>query len=183
MISGLCCTDSQWPLQLWGQLTKQELITLNLCRTSRKHPNKSTYYSYHSQQYNWNKHPMTTQCTRTVVFQALENRTSWGPRGLDVWYCGPTFDHYQNMIFCSRNKSLRHLSLIWFVPTAVSHFYIDRSEHSKTVTEEWLEGAQRLRSKQRKKQFEKYKRQFASLSMMDSYKNRGWCSDNRGYGE
>ena len=30
LISGFCCTDSEWPLQLWNNLTKQALIILNL---------------------------------------------------------------------------------------------------------------------------------------------------------
>ena len=47
LISGFCCTDSKWPLQLWHQLTKQALITLNLCCTSRKHPQKYAYHSFH----------------------------------------------------------------------------------------------------------------------------------------
>ena len=47
IISGFCCTDSEWPLQLWNNLTKQALITLNLCRTSRKHPTKSAYHSFY----------------------------------------------------------------------------------------------------------------------------------------
>ena len=46
LISGFCCTDGEWPLQLWNNLTKQALITLNLCRTSRKEPNKSAYHSF-----------------------------------------------------------------------------------------------------------------------------------------
>ena len=47
LISGFCCTDSEWPLQLWNNLTKQALITLNLCRTSRKYPDKSTCHSFY----------------------------------------------------------------------------------------------------------------------------------------
>ena len=58
MISRLCCIDSEWPLQLWDKLTEQGLITLNLCRTSRKHPDKSAFHSYHGHCYNWKKHPM-----------------------------------------------------------------------------------------------------------------------------
>ena len=45
IISGFCCTDSEWPLQLWNNLTKQALITLNLCQASRKHLDRSAYHS------------------------------------------------------------------------------------------------------------------------------------------
>jgi hypothetical protein len=44
IISGLCSTNKEWPLQLWDQMTQQSIITLNLCRTSRKHPKQSAYH-------------------------------------------------------------------------------------------------------------------------------------------
>ncbi len=42
-ISGLCTTDSNFPLQLWDQLAVQAQDTLNLLRTSRHDPSKSAY--------------------------------------------------------------------------------------------------------------------------------------------
>ena len=51
LISGFCCTDSKWQLQLWNNLTKQALITLKLCRTSKKHPNKSACHSFYGRRY------------------------------------------------------------------------------------------------------------------------------------
>ena len=53
LISGFCCTDSEWPLQLWKKLTKQAMITLNLCRKSRKYPDNSAYHSFYRQRYDW----------------------------------------------------------------------------------------------------------------------------------
>ena len=87
IISGFCCTDSEWPLQLWNNLTQQALITLNLCRTSRKHPTKSAYHSFYGKRYDWNKHPMAPPGTRAVVYEAPAGRLSWGTRGVDGWYC------------------------------------------------------------------------------------------------
>ena len=43
-ISGLCSTNSEWPLQLWDTLTIQAVITMNLLRTSRMDPSKSAYH-------------------------------------------------------------------------------------------------------------------------------------------
>ena len=51
IISGFCCTDSEWPLHLWNNLTKQALITLNLCRTSRRDPTRSAYHSFYGERY------------------------------------------------------------------------------------------------------------------------------------
>ena len=97
IISDFCCTDSEWPLQLWNNLTKQALITLNLCRTSRKHPTKSAYHSFYGKRYDWNKHPMAPPGTRAVEYEAPAGRLSRGTRGVDGWYCGPAFDHDRNI--------------------------------------------------------------------------------------
>ena len=93
IISGLCSTDREWPLQLWDQLTEQGIITLNICRTSRKDPKCSAYHSFHGKRYDWNAHPMAPPGTRAVVYEDPKTRRSWAPRGLDAWYCGPSFDH------------------------------------------------------------------------------------------
>ena len=115
MISGLCCTDSKWPLQLQEQPAEQGLITLNLCRISRKHPDKSAYYSYHNKCCNWKKYLMAPPGTRAVIHQTPDNRTSWGPRELNAWCCGPAFDHYCNMnlFVLETNITVLHHHLIY----------------------------------------------------------------------
>ena len=30
-----------------------------------------------------------------MIYSDAVTSISWGPRGLDVWYCGPAMDHYQ----------------------------------------------------------------------------------------
>ena len=45
-ISGVYSTDTDWPIQLWDQLTTQAVITLNMLRTSRIDPTKSAYHNY-----------------------------------------------------------------------------------------------------------------------------------------
>ena len=87
LISGFCCTDSEWPLKLWNSLTKQALITLNLCRMSRKHPDKLAYHSFYGRRYDWNKHPMAPPGTRAAVYESPVGRLLWGTRGVDGWYC------------------------------------------------------------------------------------------------
>eukprot|EP00804_Cyclotella_cryptica_P022286 CCRYP_018107-RA/>CCRYP_018107-RA protein AED:0.34 eAED:0.44 QI:0/0/0/1/0/0/3/0/606 len=98
-ISGLCSTDSNWPLQLWDTMTEQAIITLNLLRTSRIDPSKSAYHQLHGHRYNWNAYPLAPPGTKAVIYKSPTTRTSWGTRGLDAWYCGPAFDHYRNMKF------------------------------------------------------------------------------------
>eukprot|EP00804_Cyclotella_cryptica_P029536 CCRYP_020583-RA/>CCRYP_020583-RA protein AED:0.35 eAED:0.26 QI:0/-1/0/1/-1/1/1/0/1386 len=98
-ISGLCTTDSDWPLQLWDNLTEQALITLNLLRTSRVDPTKSAYHQLHGHKYDWNAHPLAPPGTKAIIYESPQGRASWGTRGLDAWYCGPSFDHYRNCKF------------------------------------------------------------------------------------
>ena len=99
MISGLSTTDVDFPLQLWDKITKQALITLNIVQTSRINPSKSAYHQLHGHRYNWNKYPMAPPGTRAVLLVDPTTRESWGTRGIDAWYVGPSFDHYRNCIF------------------------------------------------------------------------------------
>ena len=98
-ISGLCTTDTNFPLQLWDQLTVQACITLNLIRTSRIDTCKSEYHQLNGHRYNWNKHPMAPPGTRVLLLIDPTTRSSWGTRGIDAWYIGPCFDHYRNCKF------------------------------------------------------------------------------------
>ena len=108
LISGFCCMDSKWPLQLWNNLTRQSLMTLNLCCTSRKHPDRSACHSFYGKRYDCNKRPMAPPGTRAVVYEAPEGRVLWGTRDVNGWYCVPAFDHYRNMRFmCQKQKLTR----------------------------------------------------------------------------
>ena len=40
--------------------------------------------------------PISPLGTRAVIYEDLNNCTSWGPWVTDAWYCGPLFDHYWN---------------------------------------------------------------------------------------
>ena len=106
----IMCNRKNWPLQLWDQLTHQATITLNLLCTSRIDPTKSTYEQIPGAKYNWNKHPMAPPGTRAIVYEAPDSRASWGPRGIDAWYCGPELDHYRNCKFmCPKHA---HIALL-----------------------------------------------------------------------
>ena len=97
-ISGLGSTDSEWPLQLWDQLAHQAATTLNIFRKSRINPTKSAYHQLHGHKYDWNAFPMSPSGTPALIYLDPESRTSWGARGVDAWYCGPSLDHYRKCI-------------------------------------------------------------------------------------
>ena len=64
------------------------LITLNILRTSRMDPTKSAYHQLHGHRYDWNAHLLAPPGSKGVIYESPEDRTSWGYRGLDAWYCG-----------------------------------------------------------------------------------------------
>ena len=64
-------------------------------RSSRIDAAQSAYHQLHGHKYDWNSHPMAPPGLRAVIYLDPDNRTSWGARGLDAWYCGPDFDHYR----------------------------------------------------------------------------------------
>ena len=42
---------------------------------------------------------MASPGTRAVIYEGPDNRTSWGARGTDAWYCSPSLDLYRNCNF------------------------------------------------------------------------------------
>jgi hypothetical protein len=93
-ISALATTDSNFPLQLWDQLTPQVETTLNMLRPSQIDPNMSAYEAVHGP-YNWNRFPLAPPGCKAVIYEAPELRGSWASHGTDAWYVGPSLDHYQ----------------------------------------------------------------------------------------
>ena len=110
LISGLCSTDVEWPFQLWNTMTEQSVITCNTLRTSRINPKKLAYHQLHGRTYDLNRFPLTPLGTRAVLYLDPENRSSWGARCIDAWYCGPSNDHYRcNKLYVPETRSY-HIS-------------------------------------------------------------------------
>jgi hypothetical protein len=91
-VSALATTDSEFPLQLWNRLTPQVETTLNLMRRSRIDPTKSAYEVLHGP-YDWNRFPLAPPGCKAVIYESPAQRESWGSRGTDAWYVGPSLDH------------------------------------------------------------------------------------------
>ncbi len=92
-IAALATTDSNFPLQLWDQLTPQIQDTLNLLRASKIDPTKSAYEILNGP-YDWNKYPLAPLGCKAIVYEDGDTRGSWASRGVDSWYLGPSKDHY-----------------------------------------------------------------------------------------
>lgn len=67
---------------------------LNLMRCSCIDPTKSAYEVLHGK-YDWNHFPLAPPGCKAVIYESPAQRGSWGSRGIDAWYVGPSLDHYQ----------------------------------------------------------------------------------------
>eukprot|EP00956_Cyclotella_meneghiniana_P014140 scaffold21040_cov41-Cyclotella_meneghiniana.AAC.5 len=151
-ISGLCTTDRDWPLQLWDTLTEQALITLKILRTSRVDPTKSAYHQLHGHKYDWNAHPSAPPGTKAVGYESPATRASWGSRGLDAWYCGPSLDHYRNAKFyVPTTKAYRISGSYDLFPQHCILPTLTQQQHVQEVYSELFESVQKLKKPARRK--------------------------------
>jgi hypothetical protein len=92
-IAALATTHSELPLQLWDCLMPQVLNCLNLMRASWINPSKSAYETRFGP-YNWNWYPLAPLGCKAVVYKDSDTIGSWASRSVDIWYLGPSMDHY-----------------------------------------------------------------------------------------
>ena len=97
-IPALATTDSEFPLQLWDKLAHQVQNTLNLLKASQINPNILAYEALNGP-YNWDWYPLAPPGCKAVIYEAPAVQGLWASRGTDVWYLGPTMDHYRCNLF------------------------------------------------------------------------------------
>jgi hypothetical protein len=149
-ISGLCTTDTDFPLQLWDQLAEQAQDTLNLLRTSRHDPSKSAYAALNGA-YDFNKWPMAPPGTKAIIWESPTNRQSWAPRGIDAWYVGPAKDHYRlYRFYCPETQAYRINGSVKFFPQHCKLPQLNASQHADTVATELFECIPTLKKANRK---------------------------------
>ena len=88
---------------------------------------------------------MAPPITRAVIYVDAVTRTSWGPRGLDAWYCGPALDHYQCSYLCvPKTGSIRtSVSFDLFAHHCIMHIFT-RNQHATKVHNKLKEAVERL---------------------------------------
>eukprot|EP00804_Cyclotella_cryptica_P007133 CCRYP_020039-RA/>CCRYP_020039-RA protein AED:0.39 eAED:0.39 QI:0/0/0/1/1/1/2/0/512 len=139
-ISGLCTTDSEWPLQLWDNLAEQALITLNLLRTSRVDPTKSAYHQLHGHKYDWNAHPLAPPGTKAIVYESPPRQSIMGlprPGCVVLWTFLRPLSKLQ--VLCSLNQKLPNLWIHCILPTFTP------VQHTQEVYNELFESIQKLK--------------------------------------
>jgi hypothetical protein len=108
-IAALATTNSDFPLQLWDQLTPQVEDTLNMLRASRVDPSKSAYKTL-NKPYNWNRYPLAPLGCKAIVYEDGNTRGSWASCGIDAFYLGPAKDHCRCDNYYIPNTCAYHVS-------------------------------------------------------------------------
>ncbi len=93
-IGTLSTTDSEFPVQLWDKPAPQVQDSINLLRRSWLSLDESAYEILEGP-YGFNWYSLAPLGTRAIIYKDLDTRASWAPHGLDVWYLGPSKDHYR----------------------------------------------------------------------------------------
>ena len=73
LISGICATDPDFPMQNWDRLLEQAEIKINLLRPSRLNPRLSAYAQLNGE-FDFNRTPTAPPGTRTLVHYNPHNR-------------------------------------------------------------------------------------------------------------
>ena len=94
IISTLCTTDPNFPMEQWDLLMTQIELTLNLMRGSAINPSISAWHQVHGP-FKWNDTPIAPAGTKVVIHERTTDRKSWDPHGKDGFYVGPKMDHYR----------------------------------------------------------------------------------------
>ena len=90
--------------------------------------------------------------TRAVIYEDAVTRTSWGPRGLDAWYCGLSFDHYRCCRFYV--PEMRSMQVSGSYDLFLQHCImpsLTQEQHAKEVNMELKDAAFKLSKRSREK--------------------------------
>lgn len=93
-VAGLCSTSPDFPMNLWDCLLPQAIITLNLLRNSRLHPQMSAYAHVRGT-FNFNRTPLAPPGLCVLIHEKLAKRGTWSPHAVPGWYLGPAPHHYR----------------------------------------------------------------------------------------
>jgi hypothetical protein len=123
LIAGLCSTDKSFPMHIWDRLLPQEVITLNMLRTSRINPKLSAATHIYGQ-YDFNRAPMAPPGTRIIAHETPNRRRTWAPHGQDGWYIGPALEHYRcYTVYVTKTRGERVVETVDFSPrNSCCHF-------------------------------------------------------------
>ena len=127
LCAGLASCDANFPSQEWDRLIPQDVITLNLLRSSRKKTSLSAHTDINGN-FDFNATPLAPPGTKVLVHEAASNRPSFSTHAVDGWYIGPYLNHYRCYhCYISTNASTRHSDTVEFFP---KHFNLPKVTNS-----------------------------------------------------
>jgi hypothetical protein len=132
-ISALAMTDSNFPLQLWDCLTPQVEATLNMLRPSWINPTMLAYKAIYGP-YDWNRFPLALLGCKAIIYEAPELHGLWASHGTDVWYVGPSLNHYRcNHFFVPETRAYWMSGSAELFPQHCQVPYLMWNEHLQEV--------------------------------------------------
>jgi len=135
-IAALATTNRDFPLQLWDKLALQVQDTLNLLRPSSTNPEISAYEALNGP-YDWNRYPLAPPGCKAIIYKVLAVRGSWVSRGTDMWYLGPSKDHYQcNLFYVPKTRAYSISGSGQLFPQHCQVPNLSWDEHLKALMEE-----------------------------------------------
>ena len=84
-IAGIFSIDPDFSMHDWDCFLEQVEITLNLLLPLRQNPKLSEYTQLNFI-FNYNRTPMPSPGTITLVHDKLHDRVTWAPHGQEAWY-------------------------------------------------------------------------------------------------
>ena len=117
--------------------------------------------------------------TWAVIYEDATARTSWVPRGLDAWYCGPSFDHYCCCLFYVPETRLYRTSGYFdLLPQHCILPTFSPEQHAEEVHKELQEAVQKLPNKERRKLIKTMATSLAELATPGGTPQRKTTADN-----
>jgi hypothetical protein len=115
-VAGLSSVDPTFPLHLWDIVLPQAVITLNLLRTSRLHPQLSAAAHSHGL-VDYNKTVFALPVCKIIAHEKPGKRSTWAPHGQHGYSLGPEMHHYRcQNVYISATASERIVDTLQFSP-------------------------------------------------------------------
>jgi hypothetical protein len=80
--------------------------------------------------YNWNHFPLAPSGCKAIIYESPNARGSWGSRGTDAWYLGPSVDHYQcNHYFIPETRACQISGSVELFPQHCQISFLSAKDH------------------------------------------------------
>jgi hypothetical protein len=107
-----------------------------MIRTSRIDPTKLAYKILYGP-YDWNRYSLAPLGCKAVVYKDRNTRGLWASHGVDVWYLGPSMDHYQcDIYYIPKTPAYRILGLTKLFPQHCQLPDLNPHQHLRALTNE-----------------------------------------------